>query len=389
MRILIAPDKFRGTLTARQAAEAIATGWRRSRPDDELDLAPMADGGEGTMTALVDALRGQVVPVMASGPRGDPIEASIGVAESTNGRLGIVESAAASGLAVLSPTRRDPLRTTTRGTGELIRAALDRAPRRLIVGLGGTATNDGGAGMAQALGVRLTDADGRELDPGGAALARLARIDATGLDPRVRGLVCVAASDVDNPLTGPNGATAVYGMQKGLSPDDIWPLDRALGHLAAIVERDLGVDLRDEPGAGAAGGLGFGLMAFLGARLRPGVEAVSEALGLPSRMAEAGLAITGEGSLDEQSMRGKVPTGILRLARELSVPAIVVCGRATPGLPLGGVPVVSMAERFGMDASMGDARRSLERLSQELAHRADELVKQRAETGAETSEGER
>jgi glycerate kinase len=373
MRVLIAPDKFRGTLTARQAAEAIATGWRRSRPDDELDLAPMADGGEGTTTALVDALGGDVVSVQTTGPRGDRIEAPFGVAESANGRVAIVESSAASGLAVLSPSRRDPRRTTTRGTGELIRAALDRAPERLIVGLGGSATNDGGAGMAQALGVRLTDAEGRELDPGGAALSGLARIDATGLDPRMRRLVCVAASDVDNPLTGPNGATTVYAAQKGASPEDIWPLDRALGHLAAIVERDLGVDLRDEPGAGAAGGLGFGMMAFLGARLRSGVEVVSEALGLPSRMAAADLAITGEGHLDEQSIRGKVPAGVLQLARELSIPALVVCGEATPGLPLG-VLVVSMVERFGADTALGDARRSLERLCQELAQRVDELV---------------
>jgi glycerate kinase len=367
MRVLIAPDKFRGTLTARQAAEAIATGWRRSRPGDELDLAPMADGGEGTMAALVDALGGEVVPVKASGPRGDRIEASIGLADGTNGRLAIVEMAGASGLAGLSASRRDPRRTTTRGTGELIRAALEYVPARLIVGLGGSATNDGGAGMAQALGVRLSDAGGHELEPGGAALSRLARIDATELDPRIRRIVCIAASDVDNPLTGPNGATAVYAGQKGASPGDLVPLDRALGHLAAVVERD-------EPGAGAAGGLGFGLMAFLGARVRRGVDVVAEALALPSRMASAGLAITGEGSFDEQSLRGKAAAGVLRLAGELSVPGLVVCGRTTPGLPLVSVPVVSMAERFGIDAAVGDARRSLERLVQELAERADELT---------------
>jgi glycerate kinase len=374
MRVLIAPDKFRGTLTARQAAEAIATGWRRVRPDDELDLAPMADGGEGTMAALVDALGGDVVPVRASGPRGDRIDGSIGIASSANGRLAIVEMASASGLTLLSPSRRDPRRTTTRGTGELIRAALNHAPARLIVGLGGSATNDGGAGMAQALGVRLTDADGRELGPGGAALTRLARIDAAGLDPRIRRVVCVAASDVDNPLTGPHGASVVYAAQKGASPEDIVPLDRALAHLSAIVERDLGVDLRDEPGAGAAGGMGFGLMAFLGARIRAGVEVVSEALGLPTRMVAAALAITGEGSLDEQSLRGKAPAGVLRLARELSVPAVVVCGEVAPGLQLGEVSVVSMVERFGSGAAMGDARRSLERVAEELAGRAGELV---------------
>jgi glycerate kinase len=377
MRVLIAPDKFRGTLTARQAAEAIATGWRRCRPGDELDLAPMADGGEGTMVALVDALGGQTLPVKVSGPRGDLIEASIGIADGSTGRLAIVEMALASGLAVLSASRRDPRRTSTRGTGELIRAALDHDPALVIVGLGGSATNDGGAGMAQALGVRLLDAEGRELHPGAEALTLLAHIDATGVDPRLRQVVCIAASDVDNPLTGPNGATAVYAAQKGASPDDLLLLDRALGHLAAVVERDLGVDLRDEPGAGAAGGLGFGLMAFLGARVRPGVDVVSEALGLPARVAAADLVITGEGSVDEQSLRDKATAGVLRLAGELSVPGLVVSGRATPGLPLGGAPVVSMTERFGEDAAVGDPRRSLERLVQELAERADELTTER------------
>ncbi len=374
MRVLVAPDKFRGTLTARQAAEAVATGWRRTRPDDRLDLAPMADGGEGTMTALVDALNGEVVRVTVTGPRGDQVEAEFGIADGPDGRLAIVEMAAASGLALLSPSRREPRLTTTRGTGELILAALDHAPTRLIVGSGGSATNDGGAGMAQALGVRLLDEQGRELGAGGEALAGLARVDATGLDRRLRGVTCLAATDVDNPLTGPTGASVVYAPQKGASADDIVVLDRALAHLAAIVERDLGVDLRDEPGAGAAGGLGFGLMAFLGAHVRPGVEVVAEALGLPSRVAAADLAITGEGRLDAQSLRGKAPAGILRLGRELSVPVAIVCGEAEEGLQLDGVPVVSLVERFGRDDALGDARRSLERLAEELAGRADELV---------------
>ena len=298
MRVLVAPDKFRGTLTARQAAEAVATGWRRTRPDDRLDLAPMADGGEGTMAALVDALQGEVVRVTVSGPREDQVEAAFGIADAAEGRVAIVEMASASGLELLSASRRDPRVTTTRGTGELIAAALDREPVRLIVGLGGSATNDAGAGMAQALGVRLLDVQGREVAAGGLALAGLARIDATGIDRRLRGLTCVAATDVDNPLTGPAGASAVYGPQKGASADDVVVLDRALAHLAAVVARDIGVDLRDEPGAGAAGGLGFGLMAFLGAHVRPGVDVVADALGLHARMAAADLAITGEGRLD-------------------------------------------------------------------------------------------
>ncbi|MEO8422478.1 MAG: glycerate kinase [Actinomycetota bacterium] len=374
MRVLVAPDKFRGTLTARQAAEAVATGWRRTRPGDRLDLAPMADGGEGTMAALVDALHGEVMRATVSGPREDSVEAAFGIAEAAEGRVAIVEMASASGLELLSASRRDPRLTTTRGTGELIAAALDREPIRLIVGLGGSATNDGGAGMAQALGVRFRDEQGREIAAGGVALAGLARVDSTGLDRRLRGVTCVAATDVDNPLTGPTGASAVYAPQKGASADDVVVLDRALAHLAAIVERDLGVDLRDEPGAGAAGGLGFGLMAFLGAHVRPGVDVVSEALGLPSRMATADLVITGEGRLDAQSLRGKVPAGILRLGRELSVPVAIVCGVVEEGIRLDGVAVVSMVERFGSEGALGDARRSLERLAEELAGRADDLA---------------
>lgn len=381
MRVLVAPDKFRGTLSARQAAEAIATGWRRARPGDELDLAPMADGGEGTMEALVDALGGEVVRAPVHGPRDDPIEAAFGVGEGSEGRTAIVEMAAASGLQLLAPARRDPRLGTTRGTGELIRAALDRLPTRLIVGLGGSATNDGGAGMAQALGVRLLDAEEKELRVGGAALLDLARIDSTGLDPRLRTLVCLAASDVDNPLTGPNGASAVYGPQKGASAEDVLLLDRALAHLSAIVHRDLGIDPSDEPGAGAAGGLGFGLMAFLGARVRPGVDVVADALGLPQRMEAADLVITGEGKLDAQSLRGKTPAGVLRLARERSVSAVVVCGDAEIGLSLPGVPVVSLVERFGRDDAFADARRSLERVAEELADRANELVSQETRRG--------
>ncbi len=229
--------------------------------------------------------------------------------------------------------------------------------------------------MAQALGVRFLDERGREIAGGGLALARTGarrrHADSTG---DCAGVTCVAATDVDNPLTGPAGASAVYGPQKGASPDDVVVLDRALAHLAAVVARDIGVDLRDEPGAGAAGGLGFGLMAFLGAHVRPGVDVVADALGLHARMAAADLAITGEGRLDGGSLRGKVPAGILGLGRELSVPVAIVCGDAEAGLPLDGVTVVSLVERFGRDEALGDARRSLERLAQELAARADELV---------------
>ncbi len=271
VRVLVAPDKFRGTLTARQAAEAFATGWRRARPGDDLELVPMADGGEGTLDALVDALHGRIVPATVRGPFGDRVEAAFGLATAGGHTTGVIEMARASGLALLDASRRDPSRASTRGTGELISLALDAGADRLVVCIGGSATNDGGVGMAAALGARFLDAEGRPIADGGAALAALTRIDLTALHPGLAVAQVSGACDVDNPLTGPAGASAVYGPQKGASADDVVVLDRALAHLAAVVERDLGVSLRDEPGAGAAGGLGFGLLAFCGARLSPGV----------------------------------------------------------------------------------------------------------------------
>jgi glycerate 2-kinase len=365
MRVLVAPDKFRGTLTARQAAEAIETGWRRARPDDVVDLVPMADGGEGTLDALVDAQGGRVVPVTVTGPLGDPVDAAFGVIDAADGLTGVVESARASGLALIGEARRDPLRTTTRGTGELLVAALEAGARRVVVCLGGSATNDGGVGMAAALGIRFLDAQGRQLSDGGGALLDLARIDEGGLHPAIASASFLGATDVENPLCGPSGASHVYGPQKGASHDDVFLLDRALGHLAAVVHHDLGIALKDEPGAGAAGGLGFGLLAFCGARLRPGVDVVIDAVDLADRMEGAGLVITGEGSLDAQSLFGKVPAGVMRLAALHSVPVAILCGRSevTPE----GVTVRSLVERVGEGAALEDARRSLELVASELA----------------------
>ena len=375
MRVLVAPDKFRGTLTATQAAEAIRAGWQRERSQDELELVPMADGGEGTMDALVGALGGRTETAEVTGPLGDPVRAAFGLAPSPDGLLGLIEMARASGLDLVSPSRRDPGRATTRGTGELMVRALERGARRVLVCLGGSATNDGGVGMATALGVRFLDGAGRDLPPGGAALVDLARIDLSGLHPGLAAVVVTGACDVDNPLTGPSGASAVYGPQKGVTPDQVWLLDRALGHLASVVHRDLGLALHDEPGAGAAGGLGFGLLAFCGARLRRGVDVVMDAVALPERMARADLAITGEGSFDEQSLHGKVPAGVIDVAAGAGVPVAIVCGRARIAPP--GVVVVSLVERVGAEAAMGDARRSLELVAHELAVRAQSLVQVR------------
>jgi glycerate kinase len=239
----------------------------------------------------------------------------------------------------------------------------------VIVCIGGSATNDGGVGMAQALGARLLQANGEPISPGGAGLLDLARIDISEMDPRLANVSVIVASDVDNPLAGPRGASQVYGPQKGASADDVRLLDAALGHLAAIVHRDLAIDLRDAPGAGAAGGLGFGLMAFCGAKLRPGVEVVMEAVELRNRLEGADLVITGEGKLDEQSMHGKVPAGVLRAAREAGVPLAIICGRADVTLP--GVVTQSLVERFGEERALGETRQALERLAEELAAKAD------------------
>ncbi len=365
MRVLVAPDKFKGTLTAEQAAQAIARGWERGDASAEVEVVPMADGGEGTMDALVAALGGERFSQEVSGPLGDPVRAEFAVVPSEGGTLGVVEMARASGLGLISPGRRDPKRTSTRGTGELILAVCRRGVRRVLVCVGGSATNDAGAGMAQAVGVRLLDRRGVDLRPGGAALLDLAAIDLTASDGSVRGAEFVVATDVDNPLVGPQGASAVYGPQKGASPEDVALLDTALGHFAAVVHRDLGLDLRAVPGAGAAGGLAAGLMAFLGARLRPGVDVVIEAVGLRGQMEKADLVVTGEGMFDEQSLRGKAPAGVLRAAEEFRLPAVVLCGQSRIDPPA--ARIYSLADRFGIGEAMDRPGMLLQDLAAEVA----------------------
>jgi glycerate kinase len=361
MRVLVCPDKFRGTLTARQAAEAIERGWRRARPDDDVELVPLADGGEGTLDALVPQDEGRRIRVRATGPLGDPVDAEVGV----RGTVGVVEMARASGLGLLAPERCDPRRTTTRGTGELMAAVVAERVATLLVCLGGSATNDGGVGMAVALGARFLDAPGNAIGDGGEGLLDLATIDVRPVRASLGQVDVIGVTDVDNPLCGPTGASAVYGPQKGASPDDVMLLDRALGHLAAVAARDLGVDLSHEPGAGAAGGLGFGLMAFAGGRLRPGVEVVMKATDLERRLRRADLVITGEGSLDEQSLRGKVPAGVLRVAEIARVPVAITCGVASvhPDSAI----VRTLVDRVGRAAAVSDASRSLALVAEELA----------------------
>jgi len=321
MRVVVAPDKFEGSLSAVQAAQAIEAGLRRARPDAEVVRLPLGDGGAGTLEALV-AVGFERVPVQATGPTGEPVAAAI----ATGGGRAFVEMAEASGLKRLPGGRRAPLEATTYGTGELVRAALDGGAREVVLGIGGSATTDGGAGMAAALGARLLDRDGADLPPGGAALLRLARIDVSGLDPRLAGARVTVACDVDNPLVGPAGAAAVYGPQKGAGPDDVLLLDSALRRFARVLADDLGLDLAATPGAGAAGGLGAGAIAFLGAELRAGIELVLELVGFDRAVAGADLVVTGEGKLDAQSLRGKAPVGVALAAAAHGVPVVALAG---------------------------------------------------------------
>jgi glycerate kinase len=329
MKVVVAPDKFKGSLSAPEAARAIARGVASVVPRAEIDPAPMADGGEGTVEALVAATGGSFREAVVTGPLGEPIRASFGMLG--DGRTAVVEMAAASGLVLVPRDRRDPWRATTRGTGELLLAALDAGARRVIVGIGGSATNDGGAGLGQALGYRLLDASGRDLGPGGGALGSLDRIDPGGRDPRLDGVEVAIACDVDNPLCGPRGASAVYGPQKGATPELVAALDRNLDHFARIVARDLGPAIRDLAGAGAAGGLGGGLVAFASGRLEPGVALVIDAVDLARRLEDADLCLTGEGAIDASSAFGKTAVGVARLARGLGCPTIALAGTIGPG----------------------------------------------------------
>ena len=327
MVVVIAPDSFKECAPAAEVAKAIASGWLRADPQAELRQVPLADGGEGTVAALA-AAHGRIMETEVTGPAGETVTAKWALLDDG---AAVIEMAEAAGLHLVKQQLRDPMTATTRGVGELIRAGLDAGARRFIVGVGGSATNDGGAGMAQALGTSLRDAEGRELAPGGAALAELAELDRSGMDPRLAECTVFVACDVDNPLCGPEGASHIYGPQKGATSAQVAALDAALARYAAALRASLGVDLRDTPGAGAAGGLAAGLMAFLGARLQPGIELVAEQAGLAQALEGADLVITGEGSMDGQSLRGKVPIGVARMAGERGVPCIVLAGRLGPG----------------------------------------------------------
>lgn len=328
MKIVVAPNAFKGSLTASEAAACIGRGLLRALPGCEIVKVPVADGGDGTARAVAEATGGQWVACEARDPLGRPVRSGFGL--SGDGRTAVIEMALASGLALLKPSERNPLLTSTSGTGDLIRAALDLGATRLLLGIGGSATNDGGMGMARALGYRFLDASGDELDGTGASLFAVGHVDRSGADARLAGVEVDIACDVDNPLFGPRGAACVYAPQKGATPEMVVALDAGLRRLADVVRADLGVDVSGLQGGGAAGGLGAGLVAFLGGRLKPGADLVIGVCGVASRMAGCDLVITGEGRLDGQTAFGKAPAGVAKVAKSRGIPVIAICGCLGP-----------------------------------------------------------
>lgn len=324
LRIVVAPDSFKGSVSALGVAEAMERGIRQVFPEAVVMKVPIADGGEGTVEAMVAAVGGQIIKQTVVGPLGETVEAHWGVL--ADEETAVIEMAAASGLPLVAKEKRDPRLTTTYGTGELVKAALDRGLKKIIIGIGGSATNDGGTGLARALGARFLDASGQDLPEGGAALASLSTVDLSCLDPRLSEVTLLVACDVDNPLCGPRGASAVYGPQKGATPDMVKQLDSALACYADAAKAATGRDIAGVPGAGAAGGLGAGLLFFTAAVLRPGVEIVLETVGFQAMVEDADIVITGEGRTDFQTAFGKAPVGVAKIAKEFGKPVVCLSG---------------------------------------------------------------
>ncbi len=347
MHIVVAPDSYKGSVSAMEVANAMERGICRVFPDASVKMIPIADGGEGTVESMVASTGGEIRHAQVTGPLGERIAAHWGILG--DGRTAVIEMAAASGLPLVPKDRLDPRRASSFGTGELMLAALDAGLRRMIVGIGGSATNDGGAGMARALGIRFLDAGGGDLPEGGAALAQLAKIDANGLDRRMAETELIVACDVDNPLCGPRGASAVFGPQKGANPAVVAELDSALAHFSRLARETTGRDVADLPGAGAAGGLGAGLMFFTPAKLKPGVEIVLDAVDFAAAVEKAQFVITGEGRTDFQTAFGKAPVGVAKVAKSCKVPVFCLSGALGPGadnvLDQGIDAVMSIADR--------------------------------------------
>lgn len=370
MHIIIAPDSYKGSVSALGVADAIGRGILRVFPDAQVFKAPMADGGEGTVEALVAATDGEILHESVIGPLGEAVTAHWGVLG--DGQTAVIEMASASGLPLVPKEKRDPRITTTYGTGQLMKAALDRGLRKMIIGIGGSATNDGGSGMATALGVRFLDSAGKQLSPGGAALAQLAEIDLQKVDARLKDAEVTVACDVDNPLCGPKGASAVYGPQKGATPEMVKELDAALKNFSEFARRATGKDMAEYPGAGAAGGLGAGLLFFTNALLRPGVEIVIEATGLNSLTQTVDLVITGEGATDFQTAFGKAPVGVAGVAKKHGKPVVCLSGSLGPGaedvLQHGIDAIMSVVPRpMSLEECMKNGEALLEQAAERLA----------------------
>ncbi|WP_312228781.1 glycerate 2-kinase [Pseudescherichia sp.] len=340
MKIVIAPDSYKESLSATEVAQAIEKGFREIFPDAQYVSVPVADGGEGTVEAMIAATQGAEHTASVTGPLGERVDARWGM--SGDGNTAFIEMAAASGLALVPPEQRNPLITTSRGTGELILHALEHGARNIIIGIGGSATNDGGAGMVQALGAKLCDANGTEIGHGGGSLMSLNTIDISGLDPRLAACTIRVACDVTNPLTGDQGASRIFGPQKGATEAQIVELDNNLNHYADVIKKSLRVDVKNVPGAGAAGGMGAALMAFLGAELRSGIEIVTQALNLEEHIHDCTLVVTGEGRIDSQSIHGKVPVGVANVAKKYHKPVIGIAGSLTRD--------VGVVHQYGIDA---------------------------------------
>jgi glycerate kinase len=364
VKVVVAPNAFKGSLSASQAAAAMARGVREVFPQAEVFEVPVADGGDGTVEALVSANHGTYLSAEVEGPLGDPVQATYGLID--EGRTGVVELASASGLTLVPAERRDPRKASTYGFGQLLIAVRNAGASKVIAGIGGSATNDGGAGMAQALGYRLLDAGGVELPRGGAALARLDRIDQTVFDAGWRSVSVMVACDVTNPLIGPIGASAVYGPQKGADDEMVRELDAALGRFGAVIERDLGKRVTNVPGGGAAGGTGAGLIAFLDASLVPGAPLIVTASGFDEKIQGADLVITGEGRVDSQTAYGKAPGEVAKRAQAARIPVLLIAGSKAPGWEalsdVGVTAVVTLDEEGdNLQQLMGDAGEMLRR----------------------------
>ncbi|HZG15494.1 MAG TPA: glycerate kinase [Candidatus Bathyarchaeia archaeon] len=369
MKIVIAPDSFKGSLTAQEVGVAIKKGVQKVAPTAEVVVMPMADGGEGTLQCLIDATGGQIWETPVKNPLGKDITAAFGILG--DGNTCVIEMAAASGLYLIGQQERNPLLTTTYGFGQLIKAGLDRGCRRFILGLGGSATNDGGAGMLQALGYELQDEAGSSIAYGGGELGKLVRIETERADPRLAACTFVIACDVDNPFVGPNGASFVFGPQKGADAMAVQLLDDHLRHFANITEATTGVAIHDVPGTGAAGGVSGALLAFLGGTLKSGIDIVMETTGLAEVMQGADLVITGEGQVDFQTAQGKTPCGVARLAQKSGIPTIIIAGSIGQGIESlykqGVTAITSIVNRpMSLDEAMAKAPELLEQAAEQI-----------------------